>query len=152
MGNKIYIQNQSTENFKFKRLYKKVFKTTLVHLNITEKTEANVIILDNKGIKAISKKYKKVDKATDVLSFPADWKELNKVIGYNMLGDIFISYEKINVQAEKFGHSLKREWAYIFVHGLLHLIGYDHKTKKTETEMNELAKIILMEVGVERNA
>ena len=149
--NNLYIENRNKASFKNKRLYKKIFKTTLNLLEIKGRSEVNVIIIDNKEIKAISKQYKKKDKATDVLSFPSDWQDLKDKIGYNMFGDIFISHEKVTLQAKKFGHSEKREWGYLFVHGLLHLIGYDHMNKKDEKEMNELAKIIMTKVGVERH-
>ena len=149
--NNLYIENRNKASFKNKRLYKKIFKTTLNLLEIKGRSEVNVIIIDNKEIKAISKQYKKKDKATDVLSFPSDWQELKDKIGYNMFGDIFISHEKVTTQAKKFGHSEKREWGYLFVHGLLHLIGYDHMNKKDEKEMNGLAKIIMTKVGVERH-
>ena len=149
--NKLYIENRDKASFKNKRLYKKIFKTTLNLLEIEGRSEVNVIIINNKEIKAISKQYKKKDKATDVLSFPSDWQELKNQIGYNMFGDIFISHEKVTAQAKKFGHSEKREWGYLFVHGLLHLIGYDHLNKKDEKEMNGLAKMIMTKVGVERH-
>ncbi len=119
---------------------------------ITGRTEVNAIIIDNKTIKAISKKYRKKDKATDVLSFPSDWKKLSEQIGYNMLGDVFISSEKVSSQSKEYGHSEKREYSYLFIHGLLHLIGYDHQNKKAEKEMNELAKIVLEKVGVTKDA
>lgn len=149
--NKIYIENENKINFENLRSYKKIFKTTLKLLEIKGRTEVNIIIVDNKEIKKISKEYKKKDKATDVLSFPSDWRILKEQIGYNMLGDIFISHEKVLEQAKLYGHSNKREWCYLFVHGLLHLIGYDHLNKKDETEMNGIASEVLKKVGVNRN-
>ena len=70
--NKIYIENENKINFENLRSYKKIFKTTLKLLEIKGRTEVNIIIVDNKEIKKISKEYKKKDKATDVLSFPSD--------------------------------------------------------------------------------
>ncbi|WKX02786.1 rRNA maturation RNase YbeY [Candidatus Mycoplasma mahonii] len=148
--NKVYIENEHKISFSYKRLYKKILNEILTYLKIEGQSEVNVIIVDNKSIKAISKKYKHIDKPTDVLSFSAGFKKLKHQIHYNMFGDIFISYEKVFEQSKTYNHSQKREWCYLFSHGLLHLIGYDHVTKKNEEEMNQIVDIIMKKIKVER--
>lgn len=149
---KVFIHNEAKASFKHKRLFNKIAKEAIDLLSIKGPTEVNVIITDNNRIKDLSKQYKKKDKATDVLSFETDWKDLAPLIGYNMLGDIYISYEKIQEQSIKYNHSTKREWSYLFAHGLLHLCGYDHQNDKDEKEMNALAKKIMQSVKVGRDA
>ncbi len=112
--------------------------------------EVNLIIVDNERIRKLCKEYKKVDKATDVLSFPADWKELFPLIKKNILGDIVISCEKIVSQAKEYGHSQKREWHYLFAHAVIHLLGHDHLTDDSEKAMNALVDKIMEEIRVVR--
>lgn len=149
---KLLIENNTTFQFKHKKLCKKIVKATLKELNIDGTAELSLIILNNKGIKEVSRQYRDKNEATDILSFPAGYKELKDMLGYNLLGDIFLSFEKVESQAKKFGHPSKREWAYLFAHGTLHLLGYDHKTKETETEMNNIAYKIMEAVKVRRDA
>lgn len=146
----INISKEVDFTFRYKKLFNDIAEETMKVVKINKPSEANVIIVSNEQIREISKEYKKKDKATDVLSFPAEWKELEKLIGYNMLGDIFISYEKVKSQASEYGHSEKREWSYLFVHGLLHLCGYDHMNEADEKEMNKLANKVMTKLGIER--
>ena len=148
---KVIISEEVRSPFKYKRLYKKIAKTTLELLKIHGHSEVNVIIVDNDLMKKIYKQYKKKDKATDVLSFEADFKKLAPMIGYNMLGDIYINWQKVEEQAKEYNHSTKREWAYLFAHGLLHVCGYDHMNEKDEKIMNSLASKIMERVKVGRN-
>lgn len=149
---KVFINNEVKAKFKYKRLFNKIAQVAIDLLSIEGSSEINVIITNNKNIQTLSKSYKKKDKATDVLSFETDWKELRKLIGYNMLGDIYISHEKVAEQSKEYNHSEKREWSYLFAHGLLHLCGYDHQTIKDETVMNKLASEIMAKVKVGRDA
>ena len=148
----IQIKNSTNFKFKYKRLYKKVVKTTCDLLNVSGKTELTVIIVDNNEMQRISNDTRGKNKPTDILSFPTGYKDLKSLIGYNLLGDIFLSYEMIAEQAAKFGHTLKREWTYMFTHGLLHLLGYDHKTKEEENEMNGLAYKVMDILKVGKDA
>ena len=106
---KLYIENKTNFHFKYKKLFKKITKQLLSYLNINDLTEINMIILNNNEIQKISKKYRNKNNPTDILTFSHDFEDLKKIIGYNMLGDIFISYEKIEEQAIEYNHSLKRE-------------------------------------------
>ena len=108
-------------------------------------------------IKKINKKYRKIDKATDVLSFPMFEKdELDKKIKNedflyeDVLGDIIISIEKVKEQAEEYGHSFERELSYMLVHGFYHLMGYDHIEEKDKKIMRPKEEKILNELKIIR--
>ena len=148
---KVFFKQESKLVFFHKRLFIKAAQETIRYLNIKKDSEINVIITNNDNIQKISKQYKNVDKPTDVLSFNNDWKTLSNIIGYNMLGDIYISYEKVKKQAKEYNHSKKREWTYLFVHGLLHCLGYDHNNKHNEKNMNKIASIIMKKIKVGRH-
>ncbi|MCK5866814.1 MAG: rRNA maturation RNase YbeY [Mycoplasmataceae bacterium] len=149
---RLVIENETIFKFKYRRLFKKIIKELSHHQKLTGDIEVSLIINDNEAMREISSKYRNKDITTDILSFPADYKELKDTIGYNMLGDIFMNNQKLEKQALEFNHSSKREWAYLFTHGLLHLLGYDHKTIKEESAMNKIAYIIMKRIGVDRDA
>ena len=108
----------------------------------------DVIFVDDEEMHELNKKYRGIDRTTDVLSFALnDNKHIEtEVIS---LGDIFISIPKMKSQAIEYGHSEKRELSFLALHGLLHLLGYDHTLgKKEEEEMFGLQKEILSELGI----
>lgn len=113
----------------------------------------SVSIVDNRYIHKINKKYRGIDRPTDVISFAFLDNENNydKILfshGPVVLGDIYISLDKAKEQAEEYGHSLHRELSFLFIHGLLHLLGYDHMNKVDEEKMFKLQEEILSEKGV----
>lgn len=127
---------------------KKVLKIGLKKLNIN-KVEFNIIIVDNDYIHSINKEYRGIDRETDVISFALeDDKTFNP--SERVLGDIYISYDKAVSQADEYGHSLIRELCFLSVHGLLHLLGYDHMEKSDEEVMFKLQEEILDEAGITR--
>lgn len=148
--NKVLIDNTTSKRFSYRKSFEKVLEIALRNENIKGETEVNLIIVDNNQIRKLCIEYKKVDKITDVLSFPADWKQLYPLIKKNILGDIVISAEKVISQANEYGHSAKREWHYLFAHGIIHLLGYDHQTKDDEDRMNALVDKIMAEIKVVR--
>lgn len=108
-------------------------------------------------IKKINKKYRKIDKATDVLSFPMFEKdELDEKIKRgdfpyeDVLGDVIISIEKVREQAEEYGHSFERELSYMLVHGFYHLMGYDHIEEEDKKIMRPKEEKILNELKITR--
>ena len=107
----------------------------------------NVIFINNDEIHSINKEYRNIDRETDVISFAfLDNEDREKEYKSGMpviLGDIYISLDKANEQAKEYGHSLKRELCFLFVHGLLHLLGYDHMKKEDEDIMFPLQDKIL---------
>lgn len=122
--------------------------------------EVDVLVTDDEAIHAINLEQRQVDRPTDVLSFPmfdlkpgdkprTDWAD--PATGLVPLGDMVISLERCAAQAEEFGHPLERELAYLAVHSVLHLLGYDHLDEGEEkARMREREEAILAELGLER--
>ncbi|MDR0985445.1 MAG: rRNA maturation RNase YbeY [Mycoplasmataceae bacterium] len=118
------------------------FKKVTKYLSKQYKTNYyfDVSIVDSKQIKTINNKYRHINKVTDVISFALfDAKSIKT----NLLGEIFICYQKAKQQANEYGHSLNRELTFLFIHGLLHLLGYDHLNKKQEHKMFLLQKKLM---------
>ncbi len=109
----------------------------------------NVIIVDNEYIHKLNKEYRGIDRETDVISFALEDDQTFNPED-RILGDIYISIDKVKSQAEEYGHSQKRELCFLAVHGLLHLLGYDHMNKKDEEVMFKLQEDILDEMGIKR--
>ena len=116
---------------------RKCIEATLKAENIVVPCEINVLITDNKGIRAINKASRNIDKTTDVLSFPMfeleagnppeEWDEyIDPETGLCPLGDMALSLERAITQADEYGHSFRREIGYLTIHSMLHLLGYDH--------------------------
>ena len=131
---------------RFKKVYNRLLTITLKRLNVKANIYVSCIICDNDYIHKINKDYRKIDRPTDVISFAFldDGKRfdlLNQKVDI-ILGEIYISYQKGIEQAKEYGHSLDREMSFLFVHGLLHLLGYDHQNKMEEEIMFNLQEEI----------
>lgn len=109
-----------------------------------------IILTDDKRIHEINKLYRGVDRATDVISFA--FQDTFDVLANDIvnLGEIYISLDKAKAQAKEYGHSFERELGFLTVHGLLHLLGYDHMNKDDEVEMFAIQEEILKCYGLER--
>ena len=110
----------------------------------------NVIIVDNNTIHKINKEYRNIDKETDVITFALEDDKQIDVPNLRVLGDVYISYDKAVSQAKEYGHSIKREICFLGVHGLLHLLGYDHMNKQEEDEKFNLQKELLEKYGIKK--
>lgn len=110
----------------------------------------NVIFVDNKTIRDINREYRGIDRDTDVISFALEDNEDIKFEFGRLLGDIYISVDKMKQQAIEYGHSELREMAFLTVHGLLHLLGYDHMTKEDEEVMFKEQELILDGCNIKR--
>lgn len=110
-----------------------------------DKVLFNVIIVNNEKIREINRTYRNIDKATDVISFALEDDNSFIETDSRILGDIYISIEKTIVQAKEYGHSTKRELLFLTIHGILHLLGYDHMNVEDEKIMFELQELILDE-------
>lgn len=130
------------------------------YLKLPENTEMSVTLMDNEHIHEINKKYRGVDKPTDVISFVIEEDDPDEVpiilpedeefdIPKN-IGDIMVSMDKVKEQAEYLGHSEDRELGFLVVHGFLHLNGYDHMKEEDEKEMFGLQREILDSYGLTR--
>ncbi len=136
-------------------LIRRCCNAVLVNENFEGSAEISVSIVDDDTIQAYNKKYRNIDSSTDVLSFPlgADGKyDINNDTGAQMLGDIVISIEHALRQAELYGHSFNREIAYLTVHSMLHLLGYDHEPGGLElVRMREKEEAVLTQLGLVRS-
>ena len=151
--------------FDYEALAKRVIEFALEHEEFPYECEVNLTLTDNEGIREINRTYREIDKPTDVLSFPlinyekaGDFSALeenyddnfNPDTGEIMLGDIIISIEKVKEQADSYGHSIEREFAFLILHSMLHLFGYDHMTEEEAAIMEEKQKIILDKMKIFR--
>lgn len=132
----------------YEEKYLSLMSLTLETLGLTFSPIVSVSIISNKHIHKINKKYRHVDSPTDVISFAfLDGDENRDQIFHSKqlvpLGDIYISYERATEQAQEYGHSLEREMSFLFIHGLLHLLGYDHMVEEDEKVMFALQEEIL---------
>lgn len=145
---KDYIFNTTDEKIDTSELCE-VLEFACKHLKI-ENPLLNVVIVDNNRIQEINREYRNKDAVTDVISFA--FEEVDDVSYDNMrfLGEIYISYERCKEQASDFGHSIKREFCYLAVHGLLHLLGYDHMIEEDKKVMRALEEEILNEYDIKR--
>ncbi len=118
---------------------------------LTEQTEVDITIVDDEEIHRLNREYRGVDRPTDVLSFAldeggGDEPELVDEPEEHLLGDIIISAETAQRQGEEFGHGLTREMVYLAVHGLLHLLGYDHMVEEDKVIMRAKEEEALREI------
>ena len=127
------------------------------YLELPENTEISVTLMDNEAIHEINKKYRNVDRPTDVISFAINDDPEDIVMDPEMaaeipnnLGDLMISVDKVAEQAEFLGHSYERELGFLCVHGFLHLNGYDHMKKEDQEKMFPLQKEIMNAYGLKR--
>ena len=117
-----------------------------------ENSELSVTLTDDAHIRELNKTYRGIDSATDVLSFAFRESDEPEVIGagFEILGDVIISLERASAQASEFGHSYLREVIFLEVHGLLHLLGYDHLAEDERVEMEAEQRFIMDKLGILR--
>ena len=118
-----------------------------------ENSEVSITLTDDETIHALNKKYRNIDRATDVLSFALRESDEPQILNAEVetLGDIVISLEKAQSQAQEFGHSFLREVIFLEVHGLLHLLGYDHIEDADRIEMETEQKFIMEKLKIGRD-
>ncbi len=162
----IYIENESDIklNIPYRKIIEDSINLSLDFEKVPYECEISVTIVDDERIHEINKEFREIDRSTDVLSFPlnefekaADWQNFdedkasfNYDTGELMLGDIILSAEHIIKQANEYGHTRKRELAFLVIHSILHLLGYDHMTKEDEEEMFSRQRQILDLGGYKR--
>lgn len=162
-----YLEEETKVNFTFNysELAKEVVDFCLDYVSFPYEAEVNLTLTDNEGIHAINKEFREIDRPTDVLSFPMldyetpgdfsfleeeDNNDFNPDTGEALLGDIIISVDKVIEQAESFGHSIEREYAFLITHSMLHLFGYDHMEEDEAKVMEEKQKDILNKMNILR--
>ena len=163
----LFIEKETDTDFSFdeEALAKEVTDYAIEHEGFPFEAEINLTLTDNDGIHAINKEYRDIDAPTDVLSFPmlsyesaGDFSKLeddyddnfNPVTGEIMRGDIIISVDKVKEQAKSYGHSEKREYAFLILHSMLHLFGYDHMTEEESKVMEAKQREVLDNIGITR--
>ncbi len=156
MKSKLYFSINNLTKYKIPRKFlNNIAYITLFELKIKKSTELALIICDSKTIRRLNRIYRKKNKITDVLAFGLGnlpEKNLKKEFisppdGILHLGDVVICYQKTKEQARKYGHSVKKELAYLLIHGILHLVGYDHKKEKDREEMEKMEEKIMNKVS-----
>ena len=151
--------------FNYKELAERIVEFCLDYARFPYEAEVNLTLTDNEGIHAINKEFREIDRPTDVLSFPMlnydtpgdfafldeeDSDDFNPDTGEALLGDIVISVDKVVEQAESYGHSIEREYAFLITHSMLHLFGYDHMEEDEAKVMEEKQREILTEMNILR--
>lgn len=136
-------------------LIRKACIATLKEEKFVDPAEIEVTLVNDEEIRQVNAQFRRIDDATDVLSFPLGMDgnyDTNPATGAKMLGDVMISVEHAISQADLYGHGLEREIAYLTVHSVLHLLGYDHVNGGLEqTIMREKEELILDELGLAIN-
>ena len=152
-------------DFDYRQIAEKVINYCIEREKFPYEAEINLTLTDNEGIHIINKEYRDIDRATDVLSFPmlsyetpGDFSflmdenddDFNPDTGEAILGDIIISVDKVREQAEEYGHSELREFAFLITHSMLHLFGYDHMEPEETEVMENKQRQILDELSITR--
>ena len=151
---KIYFENEQDKlpiTYKLKMLIREAVEATLDFEDYRNICEVSVTFTDNEGIRELNSKFRRIDRPTDVLSFPlfdfegsSDEPPVDEMM--NMLGDIVISLERAKEQADEYGHSFEREVAFLTVHSMLHLLGYDHETSEEDDKNMRARQSEIMDI------
>ena len=147
--NNYEVFNETDENIDIDE-EKKIINFALKHENLNN-VIFNVIFVDREKITELNRDYRGIDRETDVISFALEDGEANINFEFGrLLGDIYICVPKMKAQAQEYGHSETREMGFLTIHGLLHLLGYDHMTKEEEKIMFAKQEEILNAYGLKR--
>ena len=134
------------------RIIEVLEETARVH-EVDDLAEVSLMFTDDETIHEMNREYRGIDRPTDVLSFALEEGEEEEIYGgpeENLLGDIIISVETATRQAKEYGHSVEREMAFLALHGMLHLLGYDHMEEEERQEMRAQEEAILASLGITR--
>lgn len=162
-----YVENETEILFEFdlEQTVEAVTGEVLSMLNCPYEVQVNVLITDNEGIRRLNAQFRKTDKETDVLSFPnaefdvpggfesiehQESECFDPDSGELILGDVILSAPKIKEQAEAYGHSERREFAFLTAHSILHLCGFDHMSEEEAKVMEEKQETALNSLGILR--
>ncbi len=163
-----YVENETDVCFQFdsEEIVGKVTNDILEDEQCPYEVQVNVLLTDDEGIRRYNKMYRDLDKSTDVLSFPnldfdrpADFERVSEheadyfdpESGELLLGDIIISVDHVKSQAEEYGHSQLREFAFLVAHSMLHLCGYDHMEQEEAALMEQKQSASLKRLGITRD-
>lgn len=163
------IENETQTEFPFdmQALLEQIMEAVTEEENCPYETSVNLLLTDNEGIRAYNREYRGIDRETDVLSFPniafaragdfspveaceADYFDPDS--GELLLGDIILSADRVLSQAQEYGHSVMREFAFLTAHSMFHLCGYDHMNEEEAAVMEEKQEQVLAKLGITREA
>lgn len=163
---RIFLENEGDLELSldYLELAEEVAEAVLDYENCPYESQIELLLTNNEEIQRINQEFREIDRPTDVLSFPMvdfecaaeyDFLEdddscFDPETGELMLGNIVISKEKVVAQAEEYGHSVKREYAFLIAHSMLHLLGYDHMEEEERAVMEAKQREILEQLGIER--
>ena len=148
--NEVTIYNETDEEFTYSDIIEKVVNKAFETEDI-KKASCSIIIVDNTFIHKLNKEYRGIDRVTDVISFALeDDKSMIIPDDIRLLGDVYICLDKAREQAKEYGHSLERELCFLAVHGVYHLLGYDHENEEEAKIMFKKQEEVLMEYGITR--
>lgn len=161
-----FLENEYGASFDFdlQKVFEQAVSAVLSHLDCPYETTVNLLLVDDEAIRGINSDARGIDAPTDVLSFPVsdyedpgDFSSLEENAdafdpdtGELLLGDIVISVDHLLKNAEDYGHSDKREYAFLIVHSMLHLTGFDHMEERDRIPMEEAQKQIMAALGINR--
>ena len=162
----ITLENESGLSFDFpdQRLAEETVEAALTAEEFPYEAEVNILLVTKEEIQAINRQTRQIDAVTDVLSFPLmqnltagayaqleeDADNFNPDTGEALLGDVILCAEKIKEQAEAYGHSQKREFCFLIVHSILHLLGYDHMTEEDKRVMRLKEEEVMDRMNLKR--
>ena len=150
---KIYFENSQEIygiTYELQMLVRSAIIASLASEGYEQDCEVSVKFTDNDGIRAINREFRDIDAPTDVLSFPMDGTDDANDGEIASLGDIVLSLERAQEQAEQFGHSCEREVSFLVAHSVLHLLGYDHEeSDEADEQMREKQRSIMKALGLE---
>ena len=167
MNNVIYLENDTDIkfDFDFEEVAVKVVNMATEIINCPFECEVNILLTVDDEIHEINKETRGIDRATDVLSFPnlffdeparfevdeASMADIvNPETGRVILGEMIISLDRVKIQAESYGHSTLREYAFLIAHSMLHLMGFDHMSEEEAAVMEQWQRVILDRLGITR--
>ena len=162
-----YVENETKVDFPFdvQDILNKIMEAVTQMENCPYETTVNLLITDNAGIREYNKSYRDIDRETDVLSFPnisfdneGDFSQVENMSadyfdpdsGELILGDIILSADRVLSQAQEYGHSILREFAFLTAHSMFHLCGYDHMEEREAAVIEEKQEAVLMNLGISR--
>ncbi len=145
----IEIINETGTDIEYIPTMKELISYAIKHENL-DNVIFNIIIVDNEYIHKLNKEYRGIDRPTDVISFALEDNSDFELDGIRVLGDIYISIDKVYEQAKEYGHSNLREICFLMIHGFLHLLGYDHMDPEDEKIMFGKQEEILSGFGIKR--
>ena len=148
----INYEDPSFEQEDYEKVIERVCEEAALVYGLGPNAEISILLCHNDYIHALNKQYRNIDRPTDVLSFALNEGEEDGYEGPDtaLLGDIIISLEKVQEQADEYGHSFERELAYLTIHGMLHILGYDHMEPEDKAEMRKEEEFIVQRLDYVR--